>query len=162
MDGYSFCTTFVLKLVFNVLVRCLHEDLREDLRSWTNENSTMTRKLVRSTLIISHPQSSVAVASSPFHCSWRRHRCGNNILRSLDTYESSLEYKGQRWMMCAFLNWAQPHCLATSTTTKSAKRLNRFYKSDCGWLVNRAPNIVRLSAINCSPFASIVIQVKHQ
>ena len=47
--------TFVLKLIFNVLVDNLHEDLGECPRSWTTHmNSALTRKLVWPALIF-HP-----------------------------------------------------------------------------------------------------------
>ena len=36
MGGILFCATFVLKLIFNVLVGSLHEELGEDLGSWTH------------------------------------------------------------------------------------------------------------------------------
>ena len=55
-----FCATFVLYLIFNVLVTGLHEDLGEDQESWNHIISTLTRKLFWPTLIIStlifHPQ----------------------------------------------------------------------------------------------------------
>ena len=46
------CVNFVPELIFSVLVGSLHGDLGEDPRFWTNNNSTLTRKLVWSTLII--------------------------------------------------------------------------------------------------------------
>ena len=45
------CATFVLKLILYVLVKSLHEDFGKDPRSWTHIISTLTRKLVRPTLI---------------------------------------------------------------------------------------------------------------
>lgn len=48
-----FSTTFVLQLIFLVLVESLHADLWEDLGSWTHVNAALTRKLVWPLLIIS-------------------------------------------------------------------------------------------------------------
>jgi hypothetical protein len=47
----AFGATFLLKLLINVSVGSLHEDLGEDLGSWTHGDSTLTRKLVWPTLI---------------------------------------------------------------------------------------------------------------
>ena len=59
MGDYVICATFVLYLIFNVLVGSLNEDLGKDLGSWTHVNSTLTRKLDWPKLIIwspiSHP-----------------------------------------------------------------------------------------------------------
>ena len=49
-----FCVTFVLKLLFNVLVGSLHKNSREDLGSWTHIKSTLIRKLVCPMLINSN------------------------------------------------------------------------------------------------------------
>jgi hypothetical protein len=38
--------TFVLQVIFNVLVGSLYEDLGEDLGSWAHINSTLTRKII--------------------------------------------------------------------------------------------------------------------
>ena len=46
-----FCATFVLQVIFRVLVGSLYEDLGEDLESWTHVNSSSTIKLVWPTLI---------------------------------------------------------------------------------------------------------------
>ena len=41
-----YCATFVLQVIFNVLVGSLYEDLGEDPRSWTHKIFNLTRKLV--------------------------------------------------------------------------------------------------------------------
>ena len=51
---YSFCAMFVLQLLFDMLVGSLNEDLGEDPMSWTHVNSTLTKKSLWPTLIISH------------------------------------------------------------------------------------------------------------
>ena len=51
---YYFCVTFVVQLMFNVVVGSLHEDSGEDPGSWTCNSSTVTRKSVWPTLIIFH------------------------------------------------------------------------------------------------------------
>lgn len=40
------CAIFVLKSMFNVLVRCLHEDSRQNPWYWMRVNSILIRKLV--------------------------------------------------------------------------------------------------------------------
>ena len=57
-----FCATFVLKLIFNVLVGNLHENPG----SWTHMKSTLTRKLVWPMLIISMLISPPSLITSSF------------------------------------------------------------------------------------------------
>jgi len=69
-----FCIALSLQTIFNVLVESLHEDFREDPRSWTHIKSTLTRKLATPTLINSFrakfPPTLIELFSVAWHLPW--------------------------------------------------------------------------------------------
>ena len=65
-----FCTTLLLQTIFNVLVESIHEDFRENPRSWTHVNSTLTRKLATPTLINSYYANFPLTLIELFSVSW--------------------------------------------------------------------------------------------